>query len=136
MKMSGYKRFLKTDFPSESQALIEKLSYSVNNGIEAVYGALNKNITLKDNILCTVKDISIEVDALGTPKANSTFTTGLTVQIIGLQILKVDNNTNSLGYPTTAPWISWTQVNNGIRIDHISGLVANNSHTIRLVVYG
>lgn len=136
MRLPNYKRFLKTDFETDYHNLIDKLSFSINNGIEVLYNALNRNISLKDNIYGTYRDLDIEVDSNGTPKINPTFTVDLKTSVLGIQILKAENLSNSTSYPTSAPWISWTATNNGIRIDNIRGIQANNLYKFRLFIYG
>lgn len=136
MRLPNYKRFLKTDFETDYHNLIDKLSFSINNGIEVLYNALNRNISLKDNIYGTYRDLDIEVDSNGTPKINPTFTVDLKTSVLGIQILKAENLSNSTSYPTSAPWISWAATNNGIRIDNIRGIQANNLYRFRLFIYG
>jgi len=55
MKLPNFKRIFKSDYKTEFHSLIEPLSFSINNGIEVLYQTLNKAVSLKDNVACTVK---------------------------------------------------------------------------------
>lgn len=127
----------KQDFQPEYQNLVDQLSVSLNNGIESVYTALTNNISLKDNVNCTVKDISVAVDANGIPTIKTVFTvTNTNLQILGTQVIYALNTTNAAVYPTGGIFISYTQTSNGVLVNHITGLPAGNTFTLRVVAYG
>lgn len=143
MRIPSFKRLIKTDYsngPVENeQSFIEKISFSLNNGIEALYNVLNKNVSLKDNVFCTVKTINITVDSLGNPVGNASFVLDTAMnsnRVIGIQVLAAINQVNTTTYPTGAPFVSFSQNNNNIIINNITGLQANQGYQLTLVAFG
>ena len=51
MKLPLFRRLFKTDFKQEFQELVDQLSVSINVGIENLYDALNRKLSLRDNKL-------------------------------------------------------------------------------------
>ena len=138
MQLPGFRRLFTQDFPSQYKDLIKLLSTTLNNGIEVLYTLGNKNITLADNVSCTVKDITVSVDASGTPRSATSFildTSVNTRQVIGLTIMNISNNTNSANLPKSLPYIQWTQSGTAVIINKINGLPASDSFLIKLVAY-
>lgn len=115
---------------------METLSYALNYAIEAINDALNHNISLTDNILCSLKDLTLQVDATGKPTSPLTFPVNFTGQVQGLTVLNVTNLTNSNSYPTSGVFVSFSQTQNGIVVNNITGLVPFNSYTLRIVAWG
>lgn len=136
MKAPLYKRIFKTDYKQDQQELVDKLAGSVNDGIEGLQGILNKNVSLGDNIYCIVKDIPVTVDANGFPKQSVSFSNTLANNIIGMNVIQAINNTNSNVFPTGAPFITFSENQRVIFLNHITGLPANNKFTLRIVAYG
>lgn len=136
MRLPNFKRLYEIDYDEQFKPLISKLANSLNIGIETLYDALNKKITLKDNISCTVKDITVELNSSGIPKSNVSFTLDtVSSRVIGITVLRAENNTNSNVYPSSAPFITYQQNTNTIIITHISGLQADNQYTLSVVAY-
>ena len=136
MKLQGFKRITKQDFPPEQSELIDALGFSLNNGVEALYDALNRKVSLKDNILCSVRDVDVTVNSSGNVTSGGVFTLDNQFQILGLQVIKADNQTNTSVYPTSAPWPSYLIVANGISLQNVTGLQAGNNYKLRIVVWG
>lgn len=135
MKLPTFKRINKTDYDKDFQGLIETLSFSLNNGIEVLYQALNKSLNLKDNIACTVKTFEIEVSDDGTPKAETTFALESSNKILGMVVLNAVNETNSKVYALSTPFISFSQSGKTITINNIKGLQSGYKYTITLVAF-
>lgn len=136
-KLPSFKRLYKTDFPADSQALVESLSGSLNIGIESLYEALNKKLTFKDNFLGTVKEVILEVDSNGKPKSTTGFNLdGITATIEGLIVVRAENLTNSTTYPTGGIFLTYTQSSNNVIINHSTGLQANNKYKIKVMALG
>lgn len=136
MKLPSFKRIVKQDFPADQSKLIDALGFSLNNGIEALYDALNKKVSLRDNMLCNVKDVDVTVDASGKVVNGGVFNTELPTGILGMQIIKADNLTNTSVYPTSAPWPSYLIVSNGISLLNVTGLQPGNTYKLRIVIWG
>lgn len=141
MKLPSQKRINENDFSQEERELVKKLASILNTDIENVYLALSKRISLKDNIDCTVKTIEITVNSSGTPTSGGSFqldrTGGTQVfsKVIGIDVKKAVNLDNSNSYPTSHPFISYTQNEGIINIDNISGLQAGARYQLTLVAW-
>lgn len=135
MKLPNFRRLFKTDFAKEFQELIDQLSVSINIGIETLYEALNKRLTFRDNFSCTVRDLTVTVDASGKPKNNLVFQMDVSGRVDGLIVLYALNNTNATRYVDSGIHISWVQTQNGININNIKGLYPDDEYTLRIVAF-
>jgi len=135
MKLPNFRRLFKTDFSKEFQDLVDQLSVSINIGIETLYEALNKRLTFRDNFSCTVKDLTVTVDAAGKPKNSLVFQMDVSGKVDGVVVLYAVNNTNATKYVETGVHVSWTQTQNGVSINNIKGLYPNDEYTLRVVVF-
>lgn len=136
MKLPTYKRLQTADFDTEYKELIDGLGFSVNDGIGVLFDALNRKVSLKDNIAASVKDVELSVDSAGQVVNGGIFNVDIPGPYLGLEIMKADNLTNSAIYPTAAPWATWNVVTNGIQIIHVSGLPAKNNFKLRVLIWG
>ena len=136
MKLQNYRRLLKTDFSQDDQKLIEQIGESVNPGIEILYQALNKRLTIGDNLQATERDVEVRVNASGNP-INSTFANSdFNSPVRNVFVGKVENLTNSSVYPTASPFISWSNTTSGIQINNITGLPTGNTFRLRIILFG
>ena len=135
MKLPNFRRILKTDYAEEYRQLIETLSFSINNGIEVLYQALNKAINLRDNIACTVKDIDVVVDSTGAPKNKTTFTLDTSNRILGITVLNALNTKTPTILPTSGVFISFTQESRTVIVSNIKGLPADQPFTLTIVAF-
>lgn len=136
-KLPTLRRLFKGDFKPEYAELIEKLINSINNGFDNIYDALNKKLTLKNNILCDVRDFSIQVNSTGIPLNSTVLAVSFSASASVVTVGKVTNITNTFSYPTSGVTITWEQNGAGsIKINHITGLKAGETYSIRVVIYG
>lgn len=136
MKLPSYKRIITNDYDDEYHDLVETLGGSINDAFNQVFFALNKRLTIGDNFQGTVRSVDVTVDANGIPTSSTRFnldTTALSVQ--GLNVIRAENQTNTAIYPTSQPFVSFTQVNDSIVINHISGLQPNQRYRLRIIAY-
>lgn len=132
MKLPSFKRLIKTDFKSEDQELVSGLASIWNYGIEVLYLALNNRLTLSENLSAIVKDYNVQVDANGEPSV--TFIIPSSTEINDVRIAKIDNLTSPSNKPTTAVMVvDWEPVKNGIMINKIVGLTANQLYKLRII---
>lgn len=134
-KLPNYKRIITSDFEKENQKMIEQLGRVINDGFNQVYFTLNGRVDLRNNVFCTVRDVDVTLDSNGIPVSRTTFNLNSTQSVIGCQVISAVNQTNSAVYPTGAPFISFTQLDGAILINHITGLQANNRYSLRVVAY-
>jgi hypothetical protein len=136
MILPGQRRIYTPDFPQDYQDLVNKLSAVININTQVLFETLNKRVDITNNIDCVVTDVSLEVNASGIPTSTTIFQlTDKIRNIKGLHIIKCENLTNASIYPTAAPFVSWSQVAQGIQIQHVTGLQTGNVFSLRILAY-
>lgn len=139
MKLPSFKRLFKGDFKPDDQELVDKMSYTINSGLETLYEALNRRLTFNENFNSSQHTISVTVDANGTPSQRTSVTTTVQGVMSGIIVIKAVNSTSFTGsaiYPTSTPFISFTQSNQQITIDNVKGLTAGIPWTLSFIVLG
>jgi hypothetical protein len=132
-KLGFLKRLIVEDFNKDDQRVAGKIAYVFNPSMEQLVQALTNGITFEDNIASQVKEITITVDAAGKPISNTSFKSTLKGQCKNIIVTRANNLTNSAVYVTSCPFISWTEDQGQIMIDHVAGLVAGNKFQLRLI---
>lgn len=136
MKIPSQKKIVKSEFDEESQELVEQLGIIIDYNFERVFNALNKNLSLGDNLSSFVKDLDITVDSNGLPitpvKVKSDL---IPARPAGTLILSARNLTNTTTYPSGAPFISFSEFNGLVSIEHVTGLQANNKYKLTVVFF-
>lgn len=135
MRIGNFRRIFKTDFDAKDQSLVDKLSGSINTAFESLFNAFNNNISLADNIACTIKKIEVEVDASGIPTTTISFKLRSSTLITGIDVKRARNLDNSRVYVDGAPFVTYTQENDSITILHITGLPAGYTFELTLVAW-
>lgn len=135
MKLPSFRRIISTDYPKEFKQLVDLMAVSLNNGIEVLYQALNNQLTLRDNIKCTIKDVTLTVDSSGNPINTTTILLNANTKVEGSQVLLALNQVNSSVYVTSGPFITGSQNGTSFIINNITGLQANTEYLIRVLVY-
>lgn len=133
--LPSLKRVNTKDFPVDDQKLIEQLGGIINDSMQPVYDALNQKLTFSDNFLGSIKDVELTVAASGVPVNPTVLNTGVS-QTKGVIVIKATNLSNNASFPTGAPFVSFNIVNNGIQITHVSGLIAGNRYSLRVLTLG
>lgn len=136
MKLPGFKRLNKNDYAKEFKDLVDRLSVSLNIGIETLYTLANNNISLADNTLCDIKEFTVSVDSSGIPKSSLSIPLSKVTKVIGTEVIFGQNQTNSNIYATGQPFITYTQNGSSLTINQIAGLPADNVFLLRTVIYG
>lgn len=137
MKLSSFKRLDKQNFDDQFKDLIDKLGFVLNNDIQGIYDALNGKLSLGDNILCTIKDVPIVVDENGIPKNSAQFQIDKSnMKVIGCEVMKAVNITDSNVFPLGAPFISFTPGTQMVTIDHVTGLQPNQNYVLTVKAWG
>jgi hypothetical protein len=134
-KLPNYKRIITSDFEKEDQEMIEQLGRSVNDAFNQVYFTLNGRVDLTNNLFCTVRVVDVVVDSNGIPVSRTTVSLNNTQPVIGCIVLQATNQTNTAIYPSGAPFVSFTQLDQALLINHITGLQPNNRYTLRIVAF-
>ncbi len=132
MRLPSQKKILREDL-KDAPDWVSGIINPVNNFMESVYQALNKNITFSENIASFVKEISYKTPSTYPTVANVEFASQLRTKAIGVEVLQAfdkDNYTPAAG-PVYVPWV---EENGVIVIGSITGLQANKTYLIRLLV--
>lgn len=129
MKLPSFKRLVKQDYKESDRDLVDRLSVSLNIGIETLYQLANKRISVSDNIAAVRRQFEIQVNAAGNPVSGTTnIAFGQTITgVAGTNVIRAQNVNNPTIYPTSAPFISFTQNGTSIDINNISGLPPNQT---------
>ena len=135
-KLSNFRRLFKNDYQQDQQSLVEKLSVTINNGFELLYNAMANNVSLSDNIFCTVKVVSVQVNSSGTPISPLSFKISTTGSIKGISVIKADNQTNSNVYPNSSPFMTYSQNDTTITVSNIAGLPISNKFDLTVICWG
>lgn len=136
MQLPSFRRLFSQNFEKTYQNLINTLSLSLNNGIQVLYDALNNEITFRDNIKCTVQDVTLTVDTTGKLIQGGTFALTFTGNVDGIFVTMVTNQVNPAVYPLGAVMVSGQQSNATYIINNVTGLQPNISYKIRIIALG
>jgi hypothetical protein len=151
--LGTYRRIYKQDYSEENQKDIDTLSITVNDSFQSIYSALTNQITLKDNINCTLTTFTVTVDNNGSPTTktnikianyqstvsgicviNASCNDGTTNPTSGLFInYSINNNTVTSSNQTNAGNQSANPLT--ILVNKVIGLPANKLFTITAIIF-
>lgn len=131
---SFLKRLVKEDFDIKDQSLISKISSVFNPAVDQISSILNNGLAIS-NLNTQVKTLNISVDDNGIPKTNTSFATTLNTKCTQIVVGKAQNLSNSTTYPTTAPFITFSNNGSQIIINHVTGLSANDNWQLTITAY-
>lgn len=134
MKITGFKRVIKEDFPQDEQPLIDRLSNALNSYLEQLYYAFNNNISIRENLLAQTVQLRLKVDANGKPDNNQLNYT-LKTRPLGITVMAVYNMTDTTPL-SGAPFVVFSISGSVINISQITGLVPGKAYELTLVIYG
>jgi len=111
-KLSGYRRIFKQDYSPENQEDINTLSATVNESFESIYDCLNNQVTLTENINCTLVTFTVSLDRDFKPVAPLAIKLNTFQKVVNgiIPINAVASNRTS--QPTGGLFISYTINNN------------------------
>lgn len=135
MKIPSFRRIFKTDYKSEDQELVEKLAFSINVFNDNMTNAMNHQMSLADNIQCTLKTFNVKVTSGGEPATPVSFSLTSNGKLTGITVLSATNTTNPNVYPTSAPFITYSLNNNIVTIKNVAGLPVDNVFSLTIVAY-
>lgn len=135
MRLPTQKKILKEDLKG-APGYVDGIIGPVNSFMESTYQALNKNITLQENIASFIKEISYNTDAAypGTPHEIVQFQNTLKTKAIGVMVMQVyekSTYTPALG----AVYVPWVEDNGSINIYSITGLEPSKQYLVRLLIF-
>lgn len=118
------------DVPKELEPIIDRLIFQLNNFLTTTYDALNRNLTVGDNVVGMYKALRITA---GAAAGNNTlkFTHTLKQKPTGVTIVAVTQVGSVYTVLTSAVWANWHLDTNGlINIDAITGLTATKQYDL------
>lgn len=130
-RVPNLKRITVEDFSPEERPLVSKLAFIINSFHEQVRNALNGNLDAT-NFAREIKTLRFITGENGQPLNTLTFRSNLTRNVIGINILRVTILSNNQSFPTQMPLISFSQNNNIITINNITGLENETEYQIVL----
>lgn len=133
MKLPTIKKILREDV-KDAPSWIAGVIDPINSFMENVYTALNKSITLSDNIASFVKEITYKTPA-GYPAGveNVSFLNELRTRATGVLVMQAYNKASYT--PVSIGNLAWVEDVSGIVIYPITGLQASTTYVIRVVVF-
>lgn len=129
MKLPVIQQLNRQDFP-EAPAWISKVLYPIQLFFTIVYGALNKQLTLQDNLSCVIKQFSIVAGPLDT---DNTFTFNCDLKRLPVELNAFCTNADN-NYAPVYPQVSWNFINNQIVINGIKGLTDTFKYNFTVTV--
>lgn len=133
MKLPTQKKILREDL-KDAPAYVNGIIEPVNSFMESVYQALNKNITLGENIASFLKELIYTTPSTyPTGVENVLFQNTLRTRPIGIFLMQVYDRTTYVPPPGPV-FIPWVDDNGTLVIYPITGLEASKTYLIRLAV--
>ena len=132
MKLSSVKRVVQEDFKESDRPIAAAVGNCFNNFADEVVNAMNKKLSVDDNLAMEYKEIIVTIGANGSIGITQ-FQSNLSNKVRGVTVERAENLTNSSVYPNGAPFVTFVQNNSLIVIKHITGLVPNNKYRLTLL---
>lgn len=134
-KLNQVRRIITEEFAQADQDMISKLAYIMNNFMEQVVDVVNGNLDMQ-NLNQQIKTIDITVNSAGVPTTSDKISYDLKTRVQGIVCIKAENLTNVNSYPTSSPFISYSENGNLLTVKSISGLQALNKYRLTLLIIG
>lgn len=131
----NFSRLDKGDFKKEYQDLVDRLGYILNPFMEQTNKAFKGKIDFQ-NLNQQIFTINVIVDASGTPVQKTQYKSTLNTKVFGVSVLSATNSTSPSSYPSATPFVSFTQAEDIVTINNISGLTANNKYSLNILSIG
>lgn len=129
------------DFDSKDQKLVQKLAFPFNNFMQQVVTAFSNNIDF-NNLNQQLVTFTVTVDSTGAPTVPVQFTNNLKTKVIGIICINAANQSSTIRYPTSTPFISYTTNAKLVTITNIAGLgipsgqTNSDSYTLTILTVG
>lgn len=136
MKIDNVRRIIQEEFKSEDRETIGKLAYILNSFMEQTVQAVNGNLNIEENFTQEIKVVKMKVNSSGTPQINPQIKTNLTTRIKGIVVISASNLTTPSNYLSNAPFISFGISEQVIKLNNITGLIANDEYNLTLLIFG
>lgn len=135
MKLPTARKILREDLKGAPD-WISGIIDPINSFMEKIYQAMNKNITLQENIASFIKEITYTTEATyPNSQGKVTFKNELKTRPIGVLLMQIYDKNNYI--PPVGPvYVPWVQNKDGdLEIHTITGLRPGVTYIIRLVIF-
>lgn len=120
-KLSDIRRIVPEDFQKDDQDAAQKIAGSYNEFADELYQVINGQLDFS-NLARRKISLDLTISSTGSITGTKTAITDLSF-ISGINIIKVDNLTNTTIRPTSAPFLGFTYNGSGrFTIDYLLGL--------------
>lgn len=131
-KVPDLKRISKEDFPSEYQALIEKLAFPLNSHMEQVRALFSKGIDF-ENLTQELITLKVQTNEKSVPNNRITFKSSLRNKLKGIVVISANITSDNTSFVQSQPFISFSQNLNIVQINNIAGLAAETTYELLLL---
>lgn len=132
MRLPTQKKILREDL-KDAPGWITGVIDPINNFMEVVYQALNKNITYSENVAAFVKELTYTTPSTYPTMDDVEFVSVLKTKATGLQLLQIIDKA-TYAPPAGPVYVPWVEDNGTIVISPITGLAASKTYVVRLLV--
>ena len=134
MRLPSQKKILREDL-KEAPPWVSGIIDPVNSFMENVYQALNKNITLDQNIASFIKELTYTTNATyPTGMEQVVFMNNLRTRATGLMVMQAYERSTYIPAPGPV-YVPWVETDGSLNVDTITGLEADKTYLIRLVIF-
>lgn len=134
MKLPAQRKILREDL-KDAPDWVGGIIDPVNGFMESTYQALNRNITLQDNVASFVKEFPYKTpSAYPAGVSPVRFQSTLKTKAIGVVLLQVVEKNSYIPAPGPV-YIPWVEDAGNIEIHTITGLEPSKSYIVRVVVF-
>jgi hypothetical protein len=134
VKLPTQKKILREDL-KEAPSWVNGIIEPVNTFMESTYQALNKNITLQENIASFIKELIYTTPSTyPSGVADVSFMNTLRTRPIGVLLMQAYDKATYVA-PAGPVYVPWIEDNGTITISTITGLAASKSYLIRLAIF-
>lgn len=134
-KLNGTRKLFVEDFDTKDRALVGKLAFTLNPFLNSVVDALDRNLTINDNL--NASEITIQFTAPASKASPIKTKTELNTNCIGTLITSVENLDNNNEILASAPFIQFNNSDdNQIQIYNVTGLTSGNRYRVRVILFG
>jgi len=124
------KRIVADEYEEKDRNIVSRLAQPLNFFMEQVTNVINGRLDF-DNLNRSTTQITVNVDTNGTPIRQTQFNSNIGLQ--GLTVLRAQNTSNPVNFPTGAPFISFSSDGTGTyTIQNITGLRPGNNYLLTL----
>lgn len=134
MKLPTIKRILREDV-KEAPSWVNGLIDPLNTFMETVYQALNRNLTLTENLASFVQELTYRTPSTYPSNQEvSSFQNSLKVQPSAVMLMQIFDRATYTA-PAGPVYIPWVFSGTEIEIGTITGLSPGKTYTVRLVIF-